>query len=128
MSDHFRIVYVRAYCSIYVKSVLIMKDDGFVDENVGWTCLPSLQEQFERFKFDVNNIISIISFYMSRIMTKTVFRVSDQIRSNRAVHCTLKSGHKRVNGLKFRIWLVKGLNCQCCKTNMLIAARKPHNI
>ena len=71
MSDHFRIVYVRAYCSIYVKIVLIMKDDGFADENVGWTCLMGMPEQFERFKFDVN-INSIISSYMSRIMTKTV--------------------------------------------------------
>ena len=61
MSDHFRIMYVRAYCSIYVKIVLIIKDDGFADENVGWTC----------------------------IITKTVFRVSDHIRVNMAVHCTL---------------------------------------
>ena len=63
-----------------------MKDDGFADENVGWTCLPSTPELSERFKFDVN-ISSIISSYMSRIMTKTVFKISDQIRSNRAVHC-----------------------------------------
>ena len=68
MSDHFRIVYVRAYCSIYFKIVRIIKDDGFADENVDWTCLLSLPEQFERFKFDVN-IISIITSYMSRIMT-----------------------------------------------------------
>ena len=60
MSDHFRILYVRAYCSIYVKIVLIIKDDGFADENVGWTCLPSTPEQSERFKFDVH-ISSIIS-------------------------------------------------------------------
>ena len=86
MSDHFRIVYVRVYCRIYVKIVLKMKDGGFADENVGWTCLPSLPEQFERFKFDVI-IISIISSYMNRIVTKTVFRVTDQIRTNRAVHC-----------------------------------------
>ena len=33
MSDHFQVVYVRAYCSIYVKTVLIMKDDGLADEN-----------------------------------------------------------------------------------------------
>ena len=73
-----RIIYVRAYCSIYVKIVLIMKDDSFADENVGWTCLSSTSESSERFKFDVN-IISIISPYMSHIMTKIVFRVSDQI-------------------------------------------------
>ena len=101
MSDHFCIVYVRAYCSIYIKLVLIMKDDSFADENIGWTCLPSTAEQSERFKFDVN-ISSIISSYMSRIMTKTVFRVSDQIRTNRAVHCI--SVIRKVNGLKFRIW------------------------
>ena len=35
ISDHCGIVYVRAYCSIYVKIVLIMKDDGFADESVG---------------------------------------------------------------------------------------------
>ena len=71
-----RIVYVRpfshrvchrAYCSFFVKIVLIMKDDGFSDENAGWT----------------------------RIITKTVFRVSDQIRTNMAVHCTLYSGHEK---------------------------------
>ena len=56
MSVHFGIVYVRADCSIYVKIVLIMKDDGFADENVGWMCLPSLSEQSERFKFNVNII------------------------------------------------------------------------
>ena len=94
LSDHFRIVYVRAYCSIYVKIVLIMKDEGFADENVGWACLPRTPEQSEKFKIGVN-IISIISSYMSRIMTKTVFRVSDQIRTNRAVYCTLYSGHKK---------------------------------
>ena len=94
MSDHFRIVYVRAYCSIYVKIVLIMKDDGFADEKVGWTCLPSMPEQSERFKFDVH-ISSIISSYMSRIMTKTVIRVSDQIRTNGTVHSTVYSGHKK---------------------------------
>ena len=44
-------------------------------------------------------------------MTKTVFRVSDQIRTNRAV--------RKANGLKFRIRLVKGLNYLCCKTNVL---------
>ena len=38
MSDHFRIVYVRAYCSIYVKIVLIMKDGGFADKSIGWMC------------------------------------------------------------------------------------------
>ena len=43
----FCIVYVRAYCSIYVKIVLIMKDDGFADEKVGWTCLPSTPEWSE---------------------------------------------------------------------------------
>ena len=64
-----------------------MMGDGFADENVGWTSTP---EQSERFKFDVN-ISSIISFYM----TTTVFRVSDQIRTNKAVHCTLYSGHKK---------------------------------
>ena len=48
----------------YVKIVLITKDDGFADENVGWTCFPSTPELSERFKFDVN-IISIISSYMS---------------------------------------------------------------
>ena len=94
MSDHFRMVYVRAYCSVYVKIVLIMKDDGFADENVGWTCLPSTPGQSERFKFDVH-ISSIISSYMSRIMTKSVFRVSDQIRMKGAVHCTLYSSHKK---------------------------------
>ena len=104
MSDHFCIVYVGAYCRIYVKCVLIMKDDGFTDEYIGWTCLPSTPEQSERFKFDVN-IISIISSYMSRIMTKTVFRVSDQIRTNMAVHCL--AAIRKVNGLKFRIWEVK---------------------
>ena len=31
-----RIVYVRAYCRIFVRIVLIMKDDGLADENVGW--------------------------------------------------------------------------------------------
>ena len=67
-----RIVYVKAYCSIYVKIALTMKDGGFADENVGWTCLPSTPERSERFKFDVN-IISIISSYISRIMTKIVF-------------------------------------------------------
>ena len=67
-----RIVYVRAYCRIYIKIALIMKDGGFADKNVGRTCLSSTQEQFQRFKFDVN-IISIISSNMSRIMTKTVF-------------------------------------------------------
>ena len=66
MSDHFRIVYVIAYCIFYVKIVLIMKDDGFTDENVGWTCLPGTPEQSGRFKFDVN-ISSIIASYMSRI-------------------------------------------------------------
>ena len=94
MSDHFRIVYVRAYCSNYVKIVLIMKDEGFADENVGCTCLPSTPEQSERFKFDFH-ISSIISSFMSHIMTKTVFRVSDKIRTNGAVHCTLYSGHKK---------------------------------
>ena len=54
MSDHFCIVYFRAYCSNHVKIILIMKDDGFADENVGWTCLLSTPEQSERFKFDVN--------------------------------------------------------------------------
>ena len=49
MADYFRIVYVRVYCSIYVKIVLIMKDDGFADENIGWRCLPSKPEQSERF-------------------------------------------------------------------------------
>ena len=44
MSDHFRIVYVRAYCSIYVKIVFIMKDDGFADENIGLACSPSTPE------------------------------------------------------------------------------------
>ena len=110
MSDHFRIVYVRGYCSIYVKIVLIMKDDGFADENVGWTCLPSPPEQSERFKFDVH-ISSIIS-YMSRIMTNTVFRVSDQIRTNGTVHCIAVI--RKVNGLK-----LKGLDYLCCKTNVL---------
>ena len=43
------IVYVKAYCSIYVKIALTMKDGGFADENVGWTCLPSTPEQSERF-------------------------------------------------------------------------------
>ena len=94
MSDHFRIVYVRAYCSICVKIVLIMKDDGFADESVGWTCLPSTPKQSERFKFDVH-INSIIYSYMSHIMTKTVFSVSDQILTNGTVHCTLYSGHKK---------------------------------
>ena len=93
-SDHFRIVYVRAYCGIYVKILLITKDDGFADEIVGWMCLPSTPEQSERFKIDVN-IISIITSYMSCIMTKTVFRVSDQIRTNRAVQNTLYSSHKK---------------------------------
>ena len=103
MSDHFRIVYVRAYCSIYVKIVLIMKDEGFAYENVGWTCLPSTPEQSERFKFDVH-ISSIISSFMSRTMTKTVSRVSDQIRTNGlcTVHCIAVI--RKVNGLKFRIW------------------------
>ena len=101
MSDHFRIIYVRAYCSTYVKIVLIMKDDGFADENVGWTCLPSTTEESERFKFDVN-LSSIISSYMNRIMTKTVFRVSDLIRTNRAEHCIAVI--RKVNGLKFRFW------------------------
>ena len=37
-----RIVYVRPFShpicqSIYVKIVLIMKDDGLADENVGWS-------------------------------------------------------------------------------------------
>ena len=54
MSDQLCIVYVIAYCSIYIQIVLIMKDDGFADENVGWTCLPSTPVQSERFKFDVN--------------------------------------------------------------------------
>ena len=80
MSAHFCIVYFIAFCSIYVKIVLIMKDAGFADENEGWTCLSSTPEHSERFKFDVN-ISSIISSYMSRIMTKTVFRVSDQIQT-----------------------------------------------
>ena len=93
MSAHYRIVYIRAYCSSYVKIVLIMKNDGLAYENVGWTCLPGTPKQPERFKFDVN-IISIISCYMSRIMTKTFFRVSDQIRTNRAVHCL--AGIKRL--------------------------------
>ena len=62
-------VYVRAYCSIYVKIVLILKDDGFADENIGWTCLPRTPEQSENFKIDAD-IISILSSYMSRIMTK----------------------------------------------------------
>ena len=66
-----------------------MKDDGFADENVGWT----------------------------RIITKTVFRVSDQIRTNMAVHCIAVM--RKVNGLKFRICKVKGLNYLCCKTNVL---------
>ena len=101
MSDHFRFVYLRAYCSIYVKIVLIMKDDGFADENVALTCLPSTSEQSERFKFNVN-ISSIISSYTSRIMTKTAIRVSDQIRTNSAVHCLAVI--RKVNGLKFRIW------------------------
>ena len=83
-----RIVYVRALCSTYVKIVLIMKDDGIADEDVCWTCLPSTQEQSERFKFDVH-ISSIISSYMSRIMPKNVFRVSEQIRTNGTVQCTL---------------------------------------
>ena len=38
---------------------------------------------------------------MSRIMTQIVLRVSDQIRTNRAVHCIVVI--KKVNGLKFRI-------------------------
>ena len=38
-------LYVRVYCSISVKIIIIMKDDGFVDENVGWTCLSSMAEQ-----------------------------------------------------------------------------------
>ena len=101
MLDHFRIVYIIAYCSIYVKVVLLMKDGGFAHENVGWTCLPSTPEQAERFKFDVN-ISSIISSYMTRIMTKTVFRVSDQIRTNRAVHCIAVI--RKSIGLKFHIW------------------------
>ena len=88
MSDHFRIVYVRASCSIYFKIVLTMKDVGVADENGGWTCIPSTPEQSETLKLDVN-IISIISSYMSRIMTKTVFRVSDKIRTKWAVHFTL---------------------------------------
>ena len=57
-----------------------MKDDGFADENVGFTCLPSAPKQSERFKFDVN-IIPIILSFMSRVM------ISEQIRTNRAVHC-----------------------------------------
>ena len=76
-----------------------MKDYGFTDENVGWTCLPSMPEQSERFKFDVH-ISLIISPYMSRIMTKTVFRVSDQIRTNGAVHCIAVI--RKVNGLKLK--------------------------
>ena len=80
-------LYVRPFASYMLEHIvtsmlklyyLIMKDDCFADENVGWTCLPSTPEQTERFKFDVN-IISIISYYVSRIMTKTVFRVYDQI-------------------------------------------------
>ena len=67
-----------------------MKDEGFADENVGWTCLPSTPDQSERFKFDVH-----ISSIISSFMTKTVSRVSDQIRINGAVHCTLYSGHKK---------------------------------
>ena len=68
-------------------------------------------EQSERFKFDVH-INSIISSYMSRIMTKTAFRVSDQIRTNGAVHCIAVI--RKVNGLK-----LKGLDYLCCKTNVL---------
>ena len=37
--------YVRVYCSISVKIIIIMKDEGFVDENVGWMCLLSTAEQ-----------------------------------------------------------------------------------
>ena len=77
-----------------------MKDDGFADEKVGWAYLPSTPEQSEIFKFDVN-ILSIISSYMSRIMTKTVFGLRPD--SNQQ-GCTLYSGHKIVNGLKFHIW------------------------
>ena len=83
-------VYVRPFShrichsiwSIYVKIVLIMKDDGFTDENVCLTCSRVRQNSLKDL-----NISSIMSSYMSLILTKTVFRVSDQIRTNRAVHC-----------------------------------------
>ena len=45
-----------------------MKDDGFADENIGLTCLPSMPEQSERFKYDVYMIL-IKSSYMSHILT-----------------------------------------------------------
>ena len=113
LSDHFRIVYVKAYCSIYVKIVLIMKDDSFADENVGWTCLPSTPEQSERFKFDVH-ISSIISSYMSRIMTKLSSGLPTRFEPTGlyTVHCIAVI--RKVNGLK-----LKGLHYLCCKTNVL---------
>ena len=85
-----------------------MEDEGFTDENVAWTCLPSTPEQSERFKFDVH-ISSIISSFMSHIMTKTVFRVSDQIQTNGAVHCTLYSGHKKGSWLEISYLVSKGI-------------------
>ena len=69
-----------------------MKDDGFADENVGWTCLPSMPNSLK----DLN--LMLIS-YMSSIMTKTVFRVSDHIRTNWAVHCI--AAIRKINGLNF---------------------------
>ena len=103
--------YMSEYVILLHQIVLIMKDDGIADENVGWTRLQSTPEQSERFKFDVH-ISSIIASYMSRIMTKTVFMVSDKIRTNGAVHCIAVI--RKVNGLK-----IKGIRLSMLQTNVL---------